>query len=646
MATDENASDDAEVTRPRSDVASSGGDAAAATASRPKSGGETSDDAAAHAEREGEQSASDKAAGDSTAVAVGPASPSFPDGYFLAAFVAMCTLAHVAYYFPRVVDDLFISLRFAENLAHGNGAVYNLGERVEGYSGPLWMLLQSIGFVLRIDGVTWTKLLALASLGGIQYGLYSLAKKSLRVGGWLAWVPCFFCAANPYIINWTVLGLETPLHLAAITLCPVAIDAFVREPSRRTRGWAIASVIVLGMSRPESALYIIVNFLAPFVAVRSRADLAALVRKLARVGLPALAALLALLLIRRLYYGHFVPNTYFVKGSHVPFELGKLEALWSQGAGLSEAAIWVGGTLLLVVFGFKRKCLAPALSIIACGYFTASVILDWMPSLRHLLPITLLAPLGWVVFVDALMKRKSEERPVLDLPSIAALAVMAHAAYTLVLIDNRYSPEENRNRNWVMEKTREKWKDTKLAYRRQEPPHVTKMGSYEMGQISQSWGVLEASAEPVDQSWFVGRDIGAVGYYTGVRVFDTAGLFTPAVSMSKDWTEHRRVTDEMVKTMMDLRPLGGEIYEGWETALGRHPELLEGYRIRFGSKRTPYAFVATSRPPPSPDEILRRYDEMLSRAPRLYHLHTLYGESVGAVLERRARVVREQLARR
>ena len=44
--------------------------------------------------------------------------------------IATCTVAHVAYYFPRVVDDLFISLRFAENLTRGNGAVYNVGERV------------------------------------------------------------------------------------------------------------------------------------------------------------------------------------------------------------------------------------------------------------------------------------------------------------------------------------------------------------------------------------------------------------------------------------------------------------------------------------------------------------------------------------
>ncbi|GAH95705.1 unnamed protein product, partial [marine sediment metagenome] len=31
-------------------------------------------------------------------------------------------------------DDAYISYRYAQNLAEGNGLVYNLGERVEGYS--------------------------------------------------------------------------------------------------------------------------------------------------------------------------------------------------------------------------------------------------------------------------------------------------------------------------------------------------------------------------------------------------------------------------------------------------------------------------------------------------------------------------------
>ena len=78
--------------------------------------------------------------------------------------VCLLIAAHVTYYFPRVVDDLFISLRYAEELAMGNGAVYNIGERVEGYSSPAWMFIQTIGFVFHFEPVTFTKVVGIACL--------------------------------------------------------------------------------------------------------------------------------------------------------------------------------------------------------------------------------------------------------------------------------------------------------------------------------------------------------------------------------------------------------------------------------------------------------------------------------------------------
>src|SRR5436189_992982 len=45
-------------------------------------------------------------------------------------------------------DDAFISFRYAQNLAEGNGLVFNPGERVEGYTNFLWVLLLAAGDVL------------------------------------------------------------------------------------------------------------------------------------------------------------------------------------------------------------------------------------------------------------------------------------------------------------------------------------------------------------------------------------------------------------------------------------------------------------------------------------------------------------------
>jgi hypothetical protein len=42
-----------------------------------------------------------------------------------------------------IVDDAYITMRYSRHLAEGYGPVYNIGEKVEGYSNFLWMLILS-----------------------------------------------------------------------------------------------------------------------------------------------------------------------------------------------------------------------------------------------------------------------------------------------------------------------------------------------------------------------------------------------------------------------------------------------------------------------------------------------------------------------
>ena len=43
--------------------------------------------------------------------------------------------------FNHIGEDCFISFRYVENFVEGKGLVYNLGERVEGYSNFLWVMV-------------------------------------------------------------------------------------------------------------------------------------------------------------------------------------------------------------------------------------------------------------------------------------------------------------------------------------------------------------------------------------------------------------------------------------------------------------------------------------------------------------------------
>src|SRR5574338_175448 len=47
-------------------------------------------------------------------------------------------------------DDAMVSMRYAKNFADGHGLVWNPGERVEGYTNPLWTLYMGLLHLLPV----------------------------------------------------------------------------------------------------------------------------------------------------------------------------------------------------------------------------------------------------------------------------------------------------------------------------------------------------------------------------------------------------------------------------------------------------------------------------------------------------------------
>jgi len=64
---------------------------------------------------------------------------------FVLGFAALCFVVLTRHHWQQICDDAFIPFRYANNLAAGLGPVWNRGERVEGYSSPLWLGLLVLG---------------------------------------------------------------------------------------------------------------------------------------------------------------------------------------------------------------------------------------------------------------------------------------------------------------------------------------------------------------------------------------------------------------------------------------------------------------------------------------------------------------------
>src|SRR5439155_158429 len=83
--------------------------------------------------------------------------------------VATAVLVPHALYFDFVSDDAYISFRYARNLAEHVQLVFNLGERVEGFTNFLWTVMLAGGIKLGVSPVVSSRFL------GVVFAVGTLA---------------------------------------------------------------------------------------------------------------------------------------------------------------------------------------------------------------------------------------------------------------------------------------------------------------------------------------------------------------------------------------------------------------------------------------------------------------------------------------
>jgi arabinofuranosyltransferase len=144
-------------------------------------------------------------------------------------------------------DDPFITYRYAHNLAHGLGFVYNPGERILSTTTPLFAMLLALLSIVSTNLPKLANLIGAFSLvmGGLL--LWDLARTwKTPVVGWVALFlyPVFTLPA-------ATLGSETPLYIA---LCLGAFAVYARQH------YALTAVLAAtaSLTRPDGILVAVV----------------------------------------------------------------------------------------------------------------------------------------------------------------------------------------------------------------------------------------------------------------------------------------------------------------------------------------------------------------------------------------------------
>jgi hypothetical protein len=228
--------------------------------------------------------------------------------------LASAVLVPHALYFDFISDDAFISFRYARNLAEHGELVFNLGERVEGYTNFLWTVLLAAGIKLGISPLLSARFLGVAfAVGTLAVAVrLSLRLDRERPSAWHLVAPLGLAATGAFAC-WATGGLETQLFTF---LSFLALERMLAETEPGKSGYGSGALFALAaLTRPEGVLFFAVAALYRLITniVHERRFVPRR-RDLAWAGL-FVALFAPYVAWRWWYYGWPLPNTFYVKTS-------------------------------------------------------------------------------------------------------------------------------------------------------------------------------------------------------------------------------------------------------------------------------------------------------------------------------------------
>lgn len=268
--------------------------------------------------------------------------------FAIAAFAggALILFLHGAVYYEYTSDDAYISYRYARHLGDGLGLVWNPGQRVEGYSNFLWVLILAGARAVGADIVwtgRWLGFAAGVAATGVTYLIVLELLERAQLRRYAALAAALALAASGPFALWAYAGLETPFFALLVGIAVLLHIREQRAPHLQVSGvvWALAA-----MTRPDALVLIVVSGffkLSELILAESREHDDAtpqITRRSLALWIGGFAVLFAPYFAWRFAtYGWLFPNAYYAKvaGGFEQYERGiRYLAQFSQ-----EYAAWL-----------------------------------------------------------------------------------------------------------------------------------------------------------------------------------------------------------------------------------------------------------------------------------------------------------------
>jgi hypothetical protein len=203
-------------------------------------------------------------------------------------------------------DDVYIHLRYIDNLRSGHGFGFNPNSPSYGSTSPLWVIIasyitrtaQDLPFAVKVFSVS----IFLLSIVGFFFVSYQLTRSLF-----FALLCTMIFASDPWLLKWGGSAMEASLP----TLMVVLVTAFILRSDLISN--MILTSFILGIAtlvRPEFLLFSLIFVLLQFVAIANLRE------KLARLTLAVIIYIMVLipwLVFSFNNFGTLIPNTFFAK---------------------------------------------------------------------------------------------------------------------------------------------------------------------------------------------------------------------------------------------------------------------------------------------------------------------------------------------
>lgn len=434
-------------------------------------------------------------------------------------FISLFTSLRSAYIYTTIVDDSYIFFRFVENIAGGNGIVWNIGENVvEGYSSFLYLVLLLIAKLLSFDLELFSIIAGVFCASAHLYIVYLIFEKFFPSLTRENIFTLIILLLSPAFLYWSAAGMETNFYSLGLLL---SVYAFINIPELNK--YYLLKGVFFGMIcliRFEAILFFLFTLFYLTININSKLKF--------RLSKQSLLFCLGFLIIfapyflwRWNYFGYFLPNTFYAKtGGEIEQVTGGL--LYSlRSIRLFYGVFWI--FIAIVAFHFRFKMLSPkAWYLIGLGtisvFTTVLIGGDHFSYGRFFIPVL---PLLFVFFPPALNNFLSI-KPLKKYSSVLKISFIFILLIIMMLFKLPYQQAIYGIENLISGK-----KDIVVVYDSDVGEEVIE---WEHG-FTLMGITLREIASPNESVAAI--PVGIIGYKSMMKVYDMVGIVDPYIAHQK-----------------------------------------------------------------------------------------------------------------